>query len=537
MPACSSLAVVLLAAAQLSVAGAFRRKSGQSSETKRIAGVPVYNYELAYPGLHEAGSEAAFIEVDQEDLQHLEADWVVVMKPGGSDATIEEFCERVPNHKRCISAGHPSEGGVPFAEVHGSEKDLEEMMEGHQDEVEFIEPDLLVHMANPPDDPPAMLEEEAAKNVSIELMASSASSSSWGLGRIGAGTTSASGRGVHVYVLDTGVHTSHRDFGDRAISTLDLTSGSPTECRGSASCAKDRQGHGTHCAGSIAGSSFGVAPEATIHAVKVLSDEGYGQNSWILTALDWLTTKGERPAVASMSLGGSGVSRAEKVAIDAATKAGITVVVAAGNDNADACKFTPAYVKSAITVGATDRYDRRASYSCYGSCVDIWAPGTDITSAAHNSDRGSATMSGTSMACPHVSGAAALVLGENPSMTPPEVRASLLAGAETDVISGLTSRDTNVFLSVSNLPLGGQPVPRPVPRPVPAPAPKPVTGSCPAYASRSYPDADGDCRCSPGTVCYSGRSRGCPYSRRGYRSTTYFSSSCISCQCLRSIFR
>merc|ERR1719401_1618703 len=138
--------------------------------------------------------------------------------------------------------------------------------------------------------------------MSMKLAASSAAS--WGVNRIGARRTSADGAGVNIYVLDTGIRTSHRDFGGRAVNTLDLTSNRVQECRGSRSCAHDRQGHGTHCAGTAAGASYGVAPGATVHAVKVLGDNGSGRNSWSLAAIDWVTTKGERPAVMSMSLGG-----------------------------------------------------------------------------------------------------------------------------------------------------------------------------------------------------------------------------------------
>merc|ERR1719436_718509 len=161
-----------------------------------------------------------------------------------------------------------------------------------------------------------MIEKDSSENVSAM-----AASAPWGLGRIG---MPPSGRGVNIYVLDTGIRTSHVDFGGRATSALEVTSSTPRECRGSTYCAVDRQGHGTHCAGTAGGGSLGVAHGATIHAVKVLSDEGKGQNSWILAALDWIIRKAERPAVISMSLGGPGTSRAERTAIDSATSAGIT---------------------------------------------------------------------------------------------------------------------------------------------------------------------------------------------------------------------
>jgi len=215
-------------------------------------------------------------------------------------------------------------------------------------------------------------------------------------------------------------------------------------------CAWDKQGHGTHCAGTAAGASYGVAPGATIHAVKVLNDAGSGQFSWSVDALDFLATRGERPAIASMSLGGSGTLQTMKDAVDAATAAGVTVVVAAGNDNSDACGFSPAYVPSALTVGSTDQSDARSYFSNYGRCVDFWAPGSSITSASHASDTGSATFSGTSMACPHVSGGAALVLARSPSNNPNKVLSDLSDASAKNVISDLTADDINELLQVGS---------------------------------------------------------------------------------------
>merc|ERR1719203_2028759 len=140
-----------------------------------------------------------------------------------------------------------------------------------------------------------------------------------------------------------------------------MTSGSPVECNGDANCAGDRQGHGTHCAGTAGGDTFGVAPSASIRSVKVLSDQGSGSWSWSYYALDWLASNPTRPAIASMSLGGSGTQQAMADAVDGAANAGVGVVVAGGNSNADACRFSPAFVPSAITVGSTDSRDRRSS--------------------------------------------------------------------------------------------------------------------------------------------------------------------------------
>merc|ERR1719512_671728 len=192
------------------------------------------------------------------------------------------------------------------------------------------------------------------------------------------------------------------------------------------SCAGDVQGHGTHCAGTAAGETFGVAPAANVRSVKVLGDNGSGSWSWSYSALDWLATNQVRPAVASMSLGGSGTQQSMKDAVDGAVNAGVTVVVAGGNDNSDSCYFSPAFVPSAITVGSTTSVDARSYFSNYGSCTNIWAPGSSVLSAGVSCDSCTATYSGTSMACPHVSGGAALILEANPSMKSSAVLQQLL---------------------------------------------------------------------------------------------------------------
>merc|ERR1719203_2114731 len=239
-------------------------------------------------------------------------------------------------------------------------------------------------------------------------------------------------------------------------------------------CALDRQGHGTHCAGTAAGESYGVAPAAAIKAVKVLSDQGSGSWSWSYYALDWLATNPTRPAVASMSLGGSGTQQAMKDSVDAAVNGGVTVIVAGGNSNSDSCRFSPAFVPSAITVGSTTSRDARSSFSNYGKCTNIWAPGSSVYSAGHRSDTAFATLSGTSMACPHVSGAAALILEADPAKKPSAVLQELVGRAFKDVLSGLRSGDTNVLLFVGE----DGATPAPTPEPTPAP-PTPPPPSCP----------------------------------------------------------
>merc|ERR1719157_483099 len=304
---------------------------------------------------------------------------------------------------------------------HGGEKDLEAVIHSSHGAVRYVEPDQTVHMIP-------------------EVEGDGVEAATWGLNRIGADQRGRAGSATTIFILDTGVRVSHREFGGRAVPALDMTIGDPFECNGDMSCAGDKQGHGTHCAGTAAGETFGVGPGAAVRSIKVLSDQGSGSWSWSYYALDWLATHETRPAVASMSLGGQGTQQAMKDSVDAAVNSGVVVVVAGGNSNSDACRFSPAFVPSAITVGSTTSRDARSSFSNYGPCTNIWAPGSDIVSASHTSDSGSASMSGTSMACPHVAGGAALVLEESPTMKPSAVLEALLSNAAKDYLTDLKAR-------------------------------------------------------------------------------------------------
>jgi len=314
--------------------------------------------------------------------------------------------------------------------MRGTEQDLEAVIHTAPGAVQFIEPDQTISLT--PEQPAP----EAA---------------TWGLNRIRADQRGRSGSSVTVFVLDTGIRHSHNDFGGRASSGLDMTGGRPRVCNGDASCALDRQGHGTHCAGTAVGTIHGVAPGAKVQSVKVLSDSGSGSFSWSNYALDWMATSSVRPAVASMSLGGQGIVSSIRGAVDTAVSAGVTVVVAGGNSNSDACGFSPAYVPNAITVGSTDNRDRRSSFSNYGRCTNIWAPGSAVKSLGHRGDTATATFSGTSMACPHVSGAAALVLDASQGTAPAKVLQKMLDEAFTGAITDLKSGDTNALLDASGL--------------------------------------------------------------------------------------
>jgi len=356
----------------------------------------------------------------------MEENWIVMTNKDVTDETLNVLCLKAD----CRDVGHPSEGGVSFLEVRASEAKLADVIMEGNGIVEYIEPDLTVYA------------------LEVEAESAESQAATWGLDKIGASSRANGGNGANIYVLDTGVRTSHNEFGGRASSALDYTSGSRVVCSGSSSCAADRQGHGTHCAGTTAGQTLGVASEASVFGVKVLGDSGSGQFSWSVGALDWIGTSGKRPAVASMSLGGRGVVSSMGQAITTAVSNGIVVVVAAGNDNDDACGYSPAYSAAAITVGSTDSRDRRSSFSNYGRCVDIWGPGSSVLSAYYTSNTATRTLSGTSMACPHVSGAAAIIQASSPGDAPATVRSKLLKQAKNDQISGLKSSDTNALLYV-----------------------------------------------------------------------------------------
>ncbi|MEM1082053.1 MAG: S8 family peptidase, partial [Pseudomonadota bacterium] len=210
--------------------------------------------------------------------------------------------------------------------------------------------------------------------------------------------------------------------------------------RGSSDC----NGHGTHVAGTVAGTTWGVAKNATIYPVRVLGCNGSGSNSGVIAGMDWIAANHVKPAVANMSLGG-GASAATDNAVTNMRNAGVTVVVAAGNENQNACNVSPARSANAITVGSTTSSDVRSSFSNFGTCVDIFAPGSSITSAWYNSNSATRTISGTSMASPHVAGIAALYLSVNPNATPAQVENAIYSAASTGKLSGINSGSPNLL--------------------------------------------------------------------------------------------
>jgi serine protease len=271
---------------------------------------------------------------------------------------------------------------------------------------------------------------------------------SWGLDRadqrnlpLDAGYTyTTTAANVRAYIIDTGIHASHADFGGRVGGGYTAI----LDGRGTADC----NGHGTHVAGTVGGANWGVAKGVRLVPVRVLGCTGTGTTSGVLAGIDWVTANHVKPAVANMSLGG-GASTALDVAVQNSIAAGVSYVVAAGNNGANACAYSPARVADAITVGATTSTDSRASFSNYGTCLDLFAPGQFIASAWHTSNGASNSISGTSMAAPHVAGAAAIFLSANPGATPAAVAAALIANATPNKVIGTGAGSANRLLFIA----------------------------------------------------------------------------------------
>jgi len=408
-------------------------------KTEEVAGVPIKNYRYRHLQVAAAGAEADTF------------DWIVKFKNGVQDPQLVQFCGG-----ECSSMGHPSLGGIPLATVRATEKQLEQMLAAHPGVAEFVEPDSPVF---------------------TEAVVETARNAPWGHANINLPSAQFTGRGTHIYVMDTGIRTTHLDFGGRGIPTVDTIAGggSVRECDPSdTTCAADGDGHGTHVAGTAGGLTFGVAKEAALHAMKVCCGGGTNING----GMDWIAQFAQKPAVMTMSLGSYTTPESSRVAVDAVVNSGVTVTVSAGNRGSDSCLKSYTFIASAIGVGSSTSTNARSGFSNFGTCNAIFAPGSSILSASHRSDSGSATMSGTSMAAPHVAGAAALLLEEDPTLVAGEgVRAALRARATANVLTGLQTGDPNLLLNVGVE--GGPTTPRPTlpPPPTPAPGTWTVTGS------------------------------------------------------------
>ncbi|NYH44202.1 subtilisin family serine protease [Micromonospora jinlongensis] len=285
------------------------------------------------------------------------------------------------------------------------------------------------------------------QNHTVSISGTQANPPSWGLDRIdqrnlpldSSYTYPNTASNVHAYIIDTGIRFSHNDFGGRATSGYDAVDGGSAD---------DCNGHGTHVAGTVGGSAYGVAKAVQLVGVRVLNCSGSGTNAGVIAGVDWVTANAIKPAVANMSLGG-GANTSLDNAVRNSIASGVTYGLAAGNDSgANACNTSPARTTEAITVGSTTNTDARSSFSNIGTCLDIFAPGSSITSAWYTSNTATNTISGTSMATPHVVGAAALVASANPGWTPAQVRNQLVANATPNVVSNPGSGSPNLLLNV-----------------------------------------------------------------------------------------
>ncbi|MEU4639143.1 S8 family peptidase [Micromonospora sp. NPDC023814] len=289
------------------------------------------------------------------------------------------------------------------------------------------------------------------QNHTVRISGTQSPTPSWGLDRLdqralplnNSYTYPNTGSGVKAYIIDTGIRFGHGDFGGRAVTGFDsIDGGSADDCNG----------HGTHVAGTVGGSAYGVAKGVTLVGVRVLDCQGSGTDAGVIQGVDWVTGDhaAGQLAVANMSLGG-GFSQALNDAVARSIADGVSYGLAAGNDyGADACDSSPASTPAGITVGSTTNTDARSSFSNIGTCLDIFAPGSSITSAWHTSNTATNTISGTSMATPHVVGAAALVLAANPSFTPQQVRDKLVADATSNVVTSPGTGSPNKLLNLGD---------------------------------------------------------------------------------------
>ncbi|WP_112266912.1 S8 family peptidase [Lentzea terrae] len=302
---------------------------------------------------------------------------------------------------------------------------------------------------------PAVLYVEQDRTV--QVLTDQLNPPSWGLDRVDQAdlplnskySYSTDASNVTAYVIDTGINYDHADFGGRATFGFDAF----TDGRNG----KDCQGHGTHVAGTVGGATYGVAKNVKLKAVRVLNCSGGGSVATEAAGVDWVTANAVLPAVANMSLYTGTRNEPSRVlddAVGASIRAGVSYVVAAGNFNDDSCQYSPQRVRETINVMASARTDARASFSSYGTCSDLFAPGQDIVSASYSNNTGTATMSGTSMASPHVAGAAALYLADNPAKTPAEVHAAILAGATPNKVTNPGANSANLLLRTNS---GGVP--------------------------------------------------------------------------------
>ncbi len=370
------------------------------------------------------------------------ADYIVVFKPGTASGQVDQIAGYINAQvKRKFTKV------INAALIHASPKKIEALSKNPN--VSLVELDATV--------------------TTFEVQ----SNPSWGLDRVDQRNLPLSksyddlnntGSNIPVYVVDTGIYAAHADFGSRVTAGFSVVS----DGLGSNDC----NGHGTHVAGTIGGRSFGIAKTVTLIPVRVLNCSGSGTYSGVIAGLDWIAANHPTgvPAVVNMSLGGPASSSVD-IAVSNLVNKKITVVVAAGNSNADACNFTPARVAGAITVGATESNDSRASYSNFGSCLDVFAPGSAISSAWIGSSNAANTISGTSMASPHVAGISARLLASNTGLSPAQVENLIKTQATSSVVSNPGPGSLNLLAYSLITSDGSTTNPETSPSPTPKPSP------------------------------------------------------------------
>ena len=284
------------------------------------------------------------------------------------------------------------------------------------------------------------------------------------------------GAGAHVYILDTGIRTSHQEFGGRASVSLDVI--------GDGQNGQDCNGHGTHVAGTVGGQTYGIAKGAWLHSVRVLPCSGSGQISDVISGIDWVKANRVNPAVANISITAPGTSPSLESAVTNAIASGVVFTIAAGNSQWDACDYTPARTPNAITVAATAEADERALYSNWGPCVDLFAPGNAVTSSGNSSDSSTRVLSGTSMAAPLVAGVAAVYRASNPSASPSAVAQAINAATTLGVVTNIdgTSSPNKLLYSW----IFGAPSPTPTPTATPTATPTPTPTASPTPATSQF---------------------------------------------------